>query len=411
MNGLVKSVLITVLALVFTLGLSANGLNLNGNGSKAIAMGGAFVGLADDYSAIFWNPAGLTQMKQMSLSLFVTDVIPSGSYKWDLLGIDAATKTSHYISPGLGFFKPIGENIVLGIYAYVPSGIGAHWDGDQLKKLTSGGVFNWKSMFAIATISPAIAIKLSDKFSIGGTLNINYGLLKVERPALGQYKEDLNGMAVGATIGMLYKPIDILSIGLTYRTPVTAKLSGESEMPGAAALGLPGKSDAEREATFPMWIAGGICLRPTNQLTITADLQYTNWKELTHIPIYFDNPGWKVYFESATSFELKWKDTVQVRFGLEYKLSDTFAIRGGYYHDPVVAPVSTHNILLPELGYNFITGGFGYDNGKIKVDFSLEYGFGTDVTVSIAEADPRAGMPGVHGMNIFVPNIAFTIML
>ena len=43
--------------------LSANGLNLNGVGSKAIAMGGAFIGQADDFSAIFWNPAGLTQMQ------------------------------------------------------------------------------------------------------------------------------------------------------------------------------------------------------------------------------------------------------------------------------------------------------------------------------------------------------------
>jgi len=40
---------------------SANFLKI-GIGAKAGGMGGAFVGLADDPSALFWNPAGLTQL-------------------------------------------------------------------------------------------------------------------------------------------------------------------------------------------------------------------------------------------------------------------------------------------------------------------------------------------------------------
>ena len=57
--------------------LTGNGLNLNGVGSKAVGMGGAFVGLADDYSAVFWNPAGITQITGTSFSFFLTDIIPS----------------------------------------------------------------------------------------------------------------------------------------------------------------------------------------------------------------------------------------------------------------------------------------------------------------------------------------------
>jgi long-chain fatty acid transport protein len=46
----------------------ANGLNLNSLGTKALTMGGAFVGLADDFSAIFWNPAGLANFKNKTTS-------------------------------------------------------------------------------------------------------------------------------------------------------------------------------------------------------------------------------------------------------------------------------------------------------------------------------------------------------
>ncbi len=36
----------------------ANGVYVPGVGTRASAMGGAFIGLADDYSAVHWNPAG-----------------------------------------------------------------------------------------------------------------------------------------------------------------------------------------------------------------------------------------------------------------------------------------------------------------------------------------------------------------
>jgi len=37
-------------------------LNFTGNGARAAAMGYAFTGLADDATAISWNPAGLAQL-------------------------------------------------------------------------------------------------------------------------------------------------------------------------------------------------------------------------------------------------------------------------------------------------------------------------------------------------------------
>src|SRR5437773_680806 len=42
---------------------SAGGFESAGLGARAIGMGGAFIGVADDWTAIYWNPAGLTQLK------------------------------------------------------------------------------------------------------------------------------------------------------------------------------------------------------------------------------------------------------------------------------------------------------------------------------------------------------------
>jgi long-chain fatty acid transport protein len=404
----------TVALIVLTgISLSANGLNLNGVGSKAIAMGGAFIGQADDYSAVFWNPAGLTQMKNSGLSFFVTDLIPSGTYAFSLYGIDAKTKSTMYPSGAFSYIKPINENLVVGIAAYVPSGTGANWDGEDLKLLTKGAVYEWKSFMGVITVSPVVAYKISDKFSLGATLNLDYGMMKIKRPGLGQYSEDLDGFAFGATIGALFKPSDKLGIGLTFRTPTKVKFSGEAEMAGAGAIKQATKSDAEREATWPMWLGLGLSLKATDKLTLNADAQYTNWKKIDTIDITYDDAVWQAFKKHAqlgaafnNDFELNWKDAIQWRFGLEYAISEKLAMRAGYYYDPSPSPAETLNILLPEITYNVITVGFGYKTKKISLDLCMETLLGKD------QESPLTGkMPGTHGMNILVPNIAFTFYL
>ncbi len=407
MKHFLKLAVSSVLMVGLAGGLFGNGLNLNGNGSKAVGMGGAFVGLADDFSAVFWNPAGLIQMKKSNLSIFITDVIPTGTYQLGVMGIDTTTETKHYFSGGIGYFKPISDKLVIGIYGYVPSGIGAVWNGADLAVLSSRKSYDWKSFFGVLTISPAVAFKITDTLTLGATINFNYGMLKLDKPGLGQYHEDANGFAMGATLGMLFKPSDLISIGLTYKLPIKANLKGTVEMSGAPLMGLNPSDDSVRETKLPMWLAAGIALKPNDKLTITADAQYTNWKKLDVIPMSYSNVGWKTYLESASDLHLNWKNATQIRFGLEYKLSESFALRGGYYNDPLVSPKSTQNILLPEVSYNWITVGFGYKTASMTLDASVEYGIGKDVEVGLLDG----GMPGIHGMNVLCPNISFTFNL
>jgi len=69
-----------------------NGSDLGmGIGARAMALGGAFVSIADDASATFWNPPGLTNLKsnQFLLSADLPDDFSASSlvYKpsfWEL---------------------------------------------------------------------------------------------------------------------------------------------------------------------------------------------------------------------------------------------------------------------------------------------------------------------------------------
>ena len=47
-------------------------------GARALGMGSAFVAIADDATATYWNPAGLTKVKKHSFSAMYSDTFSTG---------------------------------------------------------------------------------------------------------------------------------------------------------------------------------------------------------------------------------------------------------------------------------------------------------------------------------------------
>jgi len=188
--------------------LLANGLNLNSLGSRALAMGGAFVGLADDYSAIHWTPAGIALFKNRYVGIYGVDRIPSAEYKREVPepGVNAKTKAKHYLAGLAAFYQPLTENLVAGIGVYVPSGLGAAWDGADFAAIAENKAYDWRSRIGVVSIAPAIGYKINDQFYLGATLNFNYGSFDIATHAgsatipvppykidLGQYEESMSG--------------------------------------------------------------------------------------------------------------------------------------------------------------------------------------------------------------------------
>jgi len=432
---------IFALAILSVLGLSsltlANGLNLNSLGTRALSMGGAFVGLADDYSAIYWNPAGMAQFDKRYLGFYMTDVIPSGSYLLQvptpggvLNVVDAKTLSKHYLSGLLAYYHPINETLVAGIGVYIPSGLGSSWDGDDFTNLSKGVPYQWESKVGLVTISPGISYKINEMISVGAALNINYGMFSMMRwggnaeipepPGefdLGQYEMDLSGWGFGATVGILVKASDALSFGATIRTPNRVKFSGDTSLSNVGLLGLSESSEAETVSphiTFPLWIAGGVAFRPLPGLTLTGDLQWTQWSVLDEVELMFIDPTWNDFLSQSGEniMHLEWDDALQIRFGAEYALNESLALRGGYYYDPTPSPDTTMNFLLPTYTFNVFTAGLGYSVNGLVIDFGFEYlsGNGRDIPYTTWALDPAYAnaQPGTYDMSIIVPNISIS---
>jgi long-chain fatty acid transport protein len=402
----------------------ANGLNLNGLGSRAQAMGGAFVGIANDFSAVFWNPAGAAGFRREMFGFYAIDLIPTATYRMASLipevpYVNAKTKTSHYLGGLAAYYKPISSKIVVGLGVGTPSGLGAMWDGADFTGLTNGTAYDWSSKVGVVSISPLVAVKLSDIVSVGATVNLISGRFSLKMPAgvavladppgtpvdLGQYEENMNGWGIGATFGVLVTPSQKLGFGLTVRTPSTVSFKGTASMSRLPVYGLPGGSDLKRKITWPLWIAGGVSFRPVPRLLLSADVHWTQWSKLDRITTEYLDAVWTALMETGRKDVrvLDWSDKTQIRFGAEFTLNASTTLRAGYYNDPAPAPDTTLNVLLPSHTFNAVSIGVGKTFSDLQLDFGLEYLMGNQRTPGYIYFD---GMPGTYGMKIVVPTIS-----
>jgi long-chain fatty acid transport protein len=406
--------------MVLTGGVLANGLSLNSIGTRALGMGGAFVGLADDATAIYWNPAGLTNVKGGFVGVYVTGISPMAKYnlQYPAFGIDvtAETKSNMYIAPNL-FASYQVDKWTFGLGVYVPAGLGAEWKGEELVQLSGGDSFEWMSQIGVISISPTVAYRVSDQFSVGLAFDIFYGMFDLKRPAevapntFAQYTEESTGTGFGVTVGLQYKINEMFTLGGSFKTQKTVKMNGTAKNPAFAMMGAPAESEFDREVKWPMWIAGGVAVKPTECLTLTFDAQYSQWsKSSDEFVTEYKEASWQGALEPTDDhkFILKWDDATQIRFGAEYNATEALDIRAGYYYDPAPAPDETLNILFPSSTNHTITGGLSYAFGDWHVVGAAEYLMGQEREVSSDlnnPANPLEGfeneMPGKHQMDIF----------
>jgi long-chain fatty acid transport protein len=149
-----------------------------GIGPKATALGGAVTAQSNDVFSIYYNPAGLSQLKggQLSVALQICDpalqfhdyTVTDGSDP-SIYGTPTNIKDDSdllYV-PFLGYAQPINDKISLGVAAYVPFGLDVEWKDDTAASL------NWfHSYYLREVITPTLSYKISDTLAVGVGVSI-----------------------------------------------------------------------------------------------------------------------------------------------------------------------------------------------------------------------------------------------
>lgn len=161
--------------LIFTSSLFASGVSVTAVGARATALGGNFRGVANDWSAIYWNPAGLTQIKGFQVGVSFDLVMPSakytlaqnvppfGVYKTEEFGAEPRK----FPIPAAGFVYGM-DKMAFGLAVYAPFGLGSKWDAMNTAAYNPAyPEFEIEDDLKVININPTFAYQINDKLSVG----------------------------------------------------------------------------------------------------------------------------------------------------------------------------------------------------------------------------------------------------
>jgi long-chain fatty acid transport protein len=352
----------------------AGGYQINEHGARATGMGGAFVARASDGSAMFFNPAGLAFQKGINVLVGTTLIFPSTTFT----GPSPATTETKMVSQ---MFYPsnlyasyaINEKWVVGLGVYNPYGLGSEWPTTW-----AGRGLSVKTDLQTFYINPSVSYKVNDKLSLGLGVSYVMGSVVLERniifaaggvPPDGKFKLDGSGNGININAGVMWKPTEKISVGVSYRHLTKIEFEGDATFtnvyaPVAAAF----PSGVTGTATLPMPsnLIAGVAYTINPKITVEADFQYVGWNAYDELKINFS----KAVGGSTTSTETKkWHEGWLMRLGGEYMLNDKLDLRAGFIYDYAPQPTWRVEPMLPDANRTDVSLGAGYKiNEKITVD-------------------------------------------
>lgn len=444
---------------------AAEGFQVNAQSTKQAGMGHVGTALKLGAESMHFNPAGLAFMdKTIDLSAGVSGVFAHAKYSNE--GYTA--KTDNTPSTPLYFYASfkIYDNLAAGISLNTPYGSGINWGND------------WKGAHLVQDISlqafnlqPTVAWKITDKLSIGAGLMVMFGNISLDRALIGpgsmtavgqnminaipenmqglvkpmidpimnelsRYEEtsaasvSLDGSSqtrFGFNVGAMYDINEKWTVGLSYRSKVTAKVKeGDIQLRYAnrehfegvlqqintliamakqmgiqglpeGGINVPPLESGTFSAELPLpdnWNVA-VTYRPTQRWTVSGEVQFVGWNAYKSLDVYFHPDAELGQYNIAAPKE--YENTRIYRLGAQYATTDRLDIRFGVYFDETPVKDEYLNPETPSMNKLGLTAGFSFRPlNRLSVDFSFSYVQGFSRDGSYTDAD-LLGNPRTFG--------------
>jgi len=389
----VRKLSLLVLTVAVALGMSpfaqGAGFLIYEHGAAAMAMGGAFVGLANDPSAVFHNPAGIAFLDGTQVSAGVTLITSDASVNlpnWPDPAFQTVDQEKQWFyPPTLYITHKLTDKIVAGFGFFAPYGLGVKWPEDYPLRYIAVED-DMKTLF----FNPAVAYKVSDNFSVGAGVFYVHSTLSFTLNELLVFSMvpfisydvpatlDASGNGFGFNAGALYRG-EGYSVGVNFRSGFKIKYEGDLDLDLSQIAISPIASlagEASTEFNFPHILGIGGAFNLTDALLLTADVHYVLWSSYDEFVVEVTVPGIEAIYPPGIAdkeVEENWESSFVFRGGLQYQLSESFALRAGFLYDQTPQPVETMDPILPDADRWAITGGFGYKSGGFVIDAAFQY--------------------------------------
>jgi long-chain fatty acid transport protein len=325
-----------------------------------MALGGAFTALSNDPSAIYFNAAGITQLSGTHFMLGTTLIAPESSFRGVYPSVkEYKTEKQTFFPTHFYATHSISKKLAVGLGFTTPFGLGTKWGDNWVGKYLA-----LKTELMVFTVSPVVAYKLSDEFSVSAGFVYSFANVTItqktpQSPFVGDAYTELTGKEKGAygyNLGVMYKPTKNLSFGASFHSEIKYSFKGTASTTGASQLAamLP-NGDATANLKTPFNLAVGVAYRVIPKLLLSADFQYVGWSSYDTLKVDFASPT-----VSDIASPRMYDNSFIIRLGGEYTVSNKLAVQAGIYFDKNPVKPEYLNPSLPDANRLGFSAGVGY---------------------------------------------------
>lgn len=309
---------------------SANAAGWQLNDFSVAGLGRAYAGggvVGDDYSALAYNPAGMTlggTGVQAGISVIQLHSDVTGVYKGehDSTNVNVTTEVPNFFAQ----YK-VNDRVAVGFGVYVPFGLAIEYPKDWIG--TDHGI---DSELAVIDYSTAVAVKATDKLSLGLGIfarNANVDLTSSYANTF-ENEFDLDDWGWGLHVGAMYEFTKNTRLGVSYRSRSQHKIKGDFD----AMKGSPAADTYD--ATLPMDAPEHVQLSGYHKLNdkigLSAGAKWTRWTRFDALVI---NNSFK-----SVEVAQRWKNAWNFSLGMDYYHSENWTFRTGIGFDESPVPNS-----------------------------------------------------------------------
>ena len=389
---------VTAMTFIGSYGFGA-GFALYEGSARGNVLGG-LTGHGDDAAAVFYNPAGITNLEGTHIMGGLTLIYPYADLTTtNLYDPSSSSKASYedniFYPPHAYYTKQLNDKWWLGVGFYSRFGLGSEFDDDW-----DGRYSSTNADIATVTLNPNIAVKVNDNFSLAFGVNATYIDVTLEqaidssrfmaqnfndpRTNALDAKQTIEGdnLGYGFNLAAFFKVNDQWSFGLTYNSKIEQHITGGTakyERPSAPVPDtwfVDTNVDAD-PIDLPESIFFGASYKHSEKFGMGFGVVYTGWGSLERLTFNYENPiivvpGLGVALDRV-SRELQWEDVFRYNVGFEYKVNDTFNLMWGVVYDESPVPDETISYLLPTNDRLLLNLGFGKNIGEWLFEMSYNY--------------------------------------
>jgi long-chain fatty acid transport protein len=406
---------------------------------NASGLGNAYAGsaaVADNASTIFFNPAGMTELREREISLggalvdLNAEFTNKGSQTLLLNsagnGGDAGTRA---LVPNAYLSWKLGERLWGGIGIGAPFGLKTAYDNPWV-----GGAQALSFKVKTININPSLAFKVSETLSLGAGLNYqkldaDYLRLIAVAPLNGlplqasTVRFEADDWSWGWNVGALFKPTSDTKLGVSYRSAIKHTVSGNlsSTAPAGAeaAVAAIANSGGYTRIKLPETLLLSAAQRVGPQWEALADVSWTRWNVIQDVNIVRSNAvaaapatgPTGLAGGTAQTLEARFRNSWRVALGANYRWNDAWTFKGGLAYDrtPVRSPATTL-VSLPDANRTWLTLGAQWrPSNDDRVDFGLARIFIKDADIDNDQtAAGRGRVTGTYESKLWLFGVQYS---